>query len=113
MTAERAFYQHLAEKKATMDLSVVIASYNTKEITKRCLIAVLSQTEGLEYEIIVVDNASSDGSAEMIEHEFPAVKLIRNRENLGFGTAQNIGLCQARGKYLLVLNSDAVFVRVT
>jgi GT2 family glycosyltransferase len=93
-----------------MDLSIVIASYNTKAITKRCLTSVLSQTEGLEYEIIVVDNASSDSSVEMIEREFPAVKLICNSENLGFGTAQNTGLCQARGKYLLVLNSDAVFV---
>jgi GT2 family glycosyltransferase len=97
-------------RKATMDLSIVIASYNTREITKRCLTSVLSQTAGLEYEIIVVDNASSDDSAQMIEREFPAVKLICSRENLGFGTAQNIGLCQARGKYFLVLNSDAVFV---
>jgi GT2 family glycosyltransferase len=93
-----------------MDLSVVIASYNTKDITRRCLTSVLNQTEGLKYEIIVVDNASSDGSVEMIERQFPAVKLICNSENLGFATAQNIGLCQARGKYLLALNSDAVFV---
>jgi GT2 family glycosyltransferase len=94
----------------TLDLSIVIASYKTRELTGRCLRSIVDQTSGLQYEIIVVDNASDDGSAEMIEREFPDVRLVRNDRNAGFAAAQNIGLTRAGGRFLLVLNSDVLFV---
>lgn len=93
-----------------MDLSIVIASYNTCDVTRRCLRTIIQQTTGLEYEIIVVDNASTDGSIAMIETEFPSAKLIRNRENRGFAAAQNAGLRRAHGRDLLILNSDVLLV---
>jgi len=93
-----------------MDLSIVIASYNTRDVTRRCLQTIIEQTTGLEYEIIVVDNASTDGSVAMIGTEFPSVKLLCNQENVGFAAAQNAGLRQTRGRYVLILNSDAFFV---
>jgi len=91
-------------------LSIVIASYNTRDITRRCLEAVAADTAGLDYEVVVVDNGSTDDSAAMIEREFPWVQLIRNTENRGFAAAQNVGLQRARGRYLLVLNSDVLLV---
>lgn len=93
-----------------MDLSIIIASYNTVNITRRCLHSVFSQTQKIEFEVIVVDNNSIDGSTEMITKEFPEVTLIRNTVNLGFAAAQNIGLGMATGRFLLVLNSDVLFV---
>lgn len=93
-----------------MDLSIVIASYNTCDITRRCLETILEQTTGLDYEIIVVDNASADGTVAMIQSEFPSVRLIRNLENRGFAAAQNAGLKQAWGRCSLILNSDVLLV---
>lgn len=92
-----------------MDISIIIVSFNTKEILRNCLQSIV----GAEYsrpqtEIIVVDNASSDGSIELVRKEFPEVKLILNQTNLGFAKANNIGIKQALGKYLLLLNSDTV-----
>lgn len=83
-------------------MSVVVVSFNTRELLRRCL----SQIEE-HHEIIVVDNDSQDGSAEMVATDFPKVKLIRNPENQGFGAANNRGLEIATGKYTLLLNSDA------
>ena len=93
-----------------LDLSIVIASYNTKEITRACLESIARRSDGLEYEVIVVDNGSLDGSAEMCAAEFPSVKLIRNSENRGFAVAQNVGLMRTQGKNLMILNSDVVIV---
>ena len=91
-------------------LSVVILSYNTSGLLKQCLAAVLASNgfESKELEIIVVDNNSSDGSAEMIEKEYPEIKLIRNKKNLGFSAGNNIGIKNSGGKFLLLLNSDAL-----
>jgi len=84
------------------DVSVVVVSFNTKDKLRRCLAAIEP-----EHEIIVVDNASADGSAEMVAEEFPAATLIRNPKNLGFGAANNLGMSQASSKFTLFLNSDA------
>jgi hypothetical protein len=92
-----------------MDISVVIVSYNTREMTLRCL-AELSRdfaTSGLTGEVIVVDNASSDGSADAIARAHPDVMLIRSDRNLGFGAANNRAFEVARGEFVLLLNSDA------
>ena len=89
-----------------MDLSIVIASYNTCEITCRCLEAVFRATRDLKKEVIVVDNASRDQTCAMIVRKFPEALLIRNDRNVGFAAAQNIGLKRSSGRYLMILNSD-------
>lgn len=91
-----------------MDVSVIIVNYNTREILGECLRSVRERTEGLEYEVIVVDNASVDGSQEYIRRAFPWVRLIESKKNLGFGKANNLGMKEARGKYLFLLNSDTI-----
>lgn len=83
-------------------VSVVIVNYNTRDLLRACLQSIESH-----HESIVVDNASSDGSAEMVAAEFPAVSLIRSERNLGFGAGNNLGMGAARGRYILLLNSDA------
>lgn len=82
-------------------VTVVVVSYNTKELLRRCLESVVG------YPAIVVDNASADGSADMVESEFPAVSLVRNRCNRGFGAANNVGLELVTTAFALLLNSDA------
>lgn len=91
-------------------LSVIILSYNTSGLLKTCLSAVLASTgfEDKELEVIVVDNNSSDSSVEMVKKEYPEVKLIRNKKNLGFSAGNNIGIKEAGGKFLLLLNSDTL-----
>lgn len=85
-----------------MRLSVIVVSYNTRELLRRCLGSL-----GEADEIIVVDNASTDDSPDMVESEFPNVVLIRNETNRGFGAANNQGLDVVRGDAALLLNSDA------
>lgn len=91
------------------DCSVVIVSFNTVALTRECLGNVYAEAAGLRVEVIVVDNASRDGSAEMIAAEFPQVVLVRSAVNLGFGNANNVALARATGRYLLLLNTDAFF----
>ncbi|MCX5783504.1 MAG: glycosyltransferase family 2 protein, partial [Elusimicrobia bacterium] len=93
-----------------MNVSVVLVSYNTKELTLAALASVFEKTSGVSFEVIVVDNASSDGSAEMIRADFPQVRLIENKENRGFGAANNAGIKTARGKYIFLLNTDAILL---
>lgn len=88
------------------DLSVVIVSYNTRHVLRECLQTLYAQ-EGARFETLVVDNASRDGSPEMVEAEFPQVKLIRSGTNLGFAAANNAAFSHARGEFLVLLNSDA------
>ncbi|MEI8342691.1 MAG: glycosyltransferase family 2 protein [Verrucomicrobiota bacterium] len=87
-------------------LSIIIISFNTREITAACLRSIQESALKLTYEILVVDNASSDGSPDMIERDFPAVKLIRNPENQMFAKANNQAIRVAKGNYILLLNSD-------
>ncbi len=93
----------------TFDLSVIIVNWNTCDLLRRCL-AALTGTGSLrlKIEMFVIDNASTDGSAEMVACEFPYVRLIRNTANLGFARANNQGLRLSRGRYVLLLNSDAL-----
>jgi GT2 family glycosyltransferase len=89
------------------DLSVSVVSYRTPALLRRCLAALEAERAQLDMEVTVVDNASGDGSAEMVSAEFPWVRLIRNVRNAGFGAAHNQAMRTAVGRYLLVLNSDA------
>jgi len=97
-----------AQPAQTVDLSIVIVSYNTREILRDCLRSVERGLGDLAAEIFVVDNASTDGSAEMVQREHPQVVLLRNETNRGFAAANNQALERARGRYALLLNSDTV-----
>ena len=90
-----------------MDLSIVIVNFNTRDLLKNCLTSIFKQ-RGVEYEVWVVDNASRDGSAQMVEKDFTQVKLIKNKENLGFAKGNNLALRQAQSKYLFLLNPDTI-----
>ena len=92
-----------------MDVSIIIINYNTKEITQRCIDSVFELTKGVSFEVILVDNASIDGSKEYFEKD-NRLTYIYNDENLGFGKANNIGAKVAQGKYLFFLNSDTYFL---
>ncbi len=85
----------------------MIVTYNTRELTLACLARVAEATAGLAADVWVVDNASGDGTAAAVADRFPAVHLIVNDENVGFGAANNRAMARARGDYLLLLNSDA------
>ncbi len=89
-----------------MDLSVIIVSWNTRELLKKCLKSIFEFTKDIQFEVFVVDNASRDGSAQMVKDEFPEVKLIASDKNLGFAKANNLALKQAAGKHILFMNPD-------
>jgi len=96
-----------------MHLSIIIVSYNTRELTEQTLNSIYRHKHNLDYEVIVVDNGSTDGSIDMITKEFPQVILIQNKENLGFSKANNVGIKRSRGKYILLLNSDTIIMEDT
>ena len=89
-----------------MDLTISIVNWNTCDLLGDCIRSILKETKEIEYEIIVVDNNSSDGSQEMARGEFPMVQLIENRENRGFGAANNQALRLGTGEFAMLLNSD-------
>lgn len=89
-----------------MDLSVIIVSWNVKEKLRDNLLALFASSGNFSFEVFVVDNASQDGSAEMVRAEFNAVQLIQNADNLGFSKANNQAIRQAKGRYILLLNPD-------
>ena len=91
------------------DLSIVIVNWNVRDLLRRCLLSIDQEACGTSSptcEVIVVDCASSDGSAEMVRREFPGVQLVAHAENLGYARGNNIGLAHASGRYLLILNPD-------
>lgn len=90
------------------DVSIIIVNYNTRQLTMDCLASVYESLTSFQYEIIVVDNASHDGSVEAIRGGYPDVRLIANRDNTGFAVANNQGMDIAKGRYILLLNSDTV-----
>lgn len=91
-----------------MDVSILIISYNTRDLTIACLQSVYAQTAGLAFEVIVVDNASTDGSPDAIAEQFPQARLLRPPENLGFAGGNNLAATHATGRYLLLLNPDTL-----
>lgn len=93
-----------------MEISVLIVNYNTKELTLNCIRSIYQYTHNLEFEVIVIDNDSHDGSREAILEAFTCVKVINSGSNLGFGRANNLGAKHAVGRYLFFLNSDTVLI---
>jgi len=111
---EKKISREKCEKMHTK-ISIIILNWNTKELLKNCIESINKHIniDKVSYEIIVVDNGSSDGSAQMIKTCFLYVKLIENNENLGFSRGNNVGTRQATGRYLLFLNSDTLFIKET
>jgi len=92
-----------------MDISFIIVNWNTKDLLRACLGSILKTVEAsFAYEMIVIDNASADGSLALLEEEYPQVRTIANKENRGFGAANNQGFAVMQGKYALLMNTDAV-----
>ena len=101
-----------SRKEIKVKLSIIIVNYNTFVLTKQTIDSVLCKKHDFNYEIILVDNASSDGSIEALEECFKEecknqlIHIIKNTDNLGFAKANNIGMRRAKGTYILLLNSD-------
>jgi GT2 family glycosyltransferase len=91
-----------------MELSVLIVNYRAREELQSCLKSLYENTRIRPMEVIVVDNASDDGSVAMLEEDFPEVKVIASQENLGFGRANNVAMRKARGRFYLLLNNDTI-----
>lgn len=93
-----------------LDLSIIIVSFNTKKLTEDCLTSVMRSLKDakLTWEIILIDNVSTDGTREMLKKKFPMVRTVLNDENVGFGKGNNQGIRMSRGEYILLLNSDTI-----
>lgn len=93
-----------------VDLSIVIVNFNTKSYTDACISAIKESMKDapITVEIVLVDNASTDGSVEMLEMNHPDITLMKNTENIGFGRGSNLGIILAKGSYVLLLNSDTI-----
>jgi GT2 family glycosyltransferase len=100
-------HAYLSADNDIIDLSIVIVSFNTRDVTRQCLEHVRKHAAAVRHEVLVVDNASGDGSADMVAAEFPAAHLIRSDKNRGFAGGNNPAMKIARGRYILLLNSDA------
>lgn len=96
-----------------MDLSIIIVNYNTKLLTLKCIESIYISKLNYLFEIFVVDNHSSDNSVNTIKETFPNVKVIENRENLGFSKANNQAIKVSKGRYILLLNSDTIVHETT
>ena len=93
-----------------MDVSIIFVNYKTKDFTINAIKSVIEKTQGIDFEIFVVDNNSQDGSIEAIEQNFPNINIKKNTTNKGFGAANNIAIKQAKGKYIFCLNTDTLLI---
>ena len=91
-----------------VDVSVIVVNWNTRQLLRDCIESILAHSDGYAVEIVVVDNHSTDGSVEKVREEYPAEHLIANDDNTGFARANNQGARAASGRYVLLLNSDAM-----
>lgn len=114
MGYNRTSFANNLENMKQKDLSIIIVNYNACDFLRECLESLHSNISAeITYEIIVVDNASSDASADMVAKEFPNVTLIASKENLGFSKGNNAGVKKASGRYVLFLNPDTVMEKNT
>jgi len=93
-----------------MKLSVVIVNWNSIELLQDCLISIFHKHNDLDFEVVIVDNASTDNSIEVLKKEFPYVQLVKNDKNIGFTKANNQAIKEAKGEYILLLNPDTIVV---
>ena len=93
-----------------MDLSIVIVNWNGWTVLNKCLDSIFNTPQGIHYEVIVVDNASQDDSIALLKREYPQVVLVCNKQNLGFGAANNQAFALARGRHILLLNNDTLLM---
>ena len=96
-----------------MKLSVIIVSYNVRRYLDQCLESVGKALKGVESEVFVVDNASSDDTMTVLPPKYPEVKFVANDENLGFARANNVAIRQSQGEYVLLLNPDTTVAEHT
>lgn len=89
-----------------LEISIVIISWEMRDFLKKCLRSIYNFTSDVSFEIIVIDNNSSDGTSDMVRNEFPEVTLIKNRRNIGVAPARNQGISMTKGKYILILDAD-------
>jgi len=106
--AETASTAEAKSDRTEIDVSIVIVAWNAKRFIRDCLTSINASRETLSMEIVVVDNASSDGTGEVVERDFPHVKLVKSEKNLGFARGNNAGLALCRGKYLCLVNPDVI-----
>lgn len=100
----------MSKTDAAVDLSIIIVNWNVKALLANCLRSISQYTRRLRYEVIVIDNASSDGSAVMVRRQFPEVKLVAATTNLGFTKGNNVGLAMAVGRHICYLNPDTELI---
>jgi GT2 family glycosyltransferase len=93
-----------------IELSIVIVSWNVQTFLRRCLLSIENQQDDLSIEVIVVDSASTDSSVKMVNEEFPQIQLIECNQNVGFPKGNNIGMKEARGHFILLLNPDTELI---
>jgi len=93
-----------------MDVSIIIVNYNTKDLLVDCINSIYKQTKDVVFEIVVVDNNSTDGSEKTIKEKFPKVVFVQSGGNIGFGKANNLGVEKANGEYIFLLNSDTILL---
>lgn len=93
-----------------MDVSIVIVNFNTAKLLYDCITSIRDKTTGINYEIIIVDNASTDESVQLVRSFFPEIHLVVNKENIGYGKANNQGASIAQGEYLFLLNTDTLLI---
>lgn len=99
------------QKYQNIDVSIILINYNTLEETNQCIESIFNHTKGVSFEIIVVDNASPDNSGNKLAKKWgQKIKVILNKENVGFGRANNVGASHSQGKYLFLLNTDTILL---
>jgi hypothetical protein len=94
----------------SVTVSIIVVNYNTRDLTVACIHSIIDKTHGCSYEIILVDNASTECAASIFKQEFPEIHLIKNEINSGFAIGNNVGVAKAKGTYILLLNSDTELV---
>jgi GT2 family glycosyltransferase len=93
-----------------VDVSIIVVTWNTRDLLRACLASIFKETRCVSFQIIVIDNASDDGTADMVRTEFPGIELVVNRENRGFAAANNQGIRASNARYFLLLNPDTVIL---
>lgn len=100
----------MADREGQVDLSIIIVSWNVKALLRECLMSIRKNISAIDFEVIVVDSASSDGSPQMVAEEFPWVTLISSEQNLGYPRGNNIGILVSSGRHVLILNPDTIIL---